>query len=162
MLTAEQNTVLKNYINGRPEWASLPNINVGNSVIAEGLNAIASPAFTVWRSSISMSDILRAFVAADWTEVDGLTAGKARIWDWLRDLGTVDPSSPAIRAAIEECWKGTAARLAVQGRVLASCKRDARLIEQLLATGTGTPASPANLVFEGIITPDEIETARAS
>lgn len=162
MLTTEQLAALKAYIVADAGLNAQPNTNVGNAVIAGVLNANASPDFIVWRTSISMSSILRGFIAADWTEVDGLTVGKARIWDWLRDLDSVDPSSEAIRAAIEECWKGTAARLAVQGRVLASCKRVALLIEKIFATGTGSLAVPAVMGREGPVTPDEIEQARAS
>ena len=60
----------------------------------------------------------------DWVEVDNLTVGKARIWEWLFDNATttINPSKANVRAGIAECWKGTAAKLAVQAAVLAHCK----------------------------------------
>jgi hypothetical protein len=117
--------------------------------LATALNADKSPAVVVWRSSVSKDEIMQN--GFDWVQVDNLTVGKARIWEWLFDNATttVNPSKANVRAGIEECWKGTAAKLAVQAAVLAHCKRPATVLEALFTTGTGTTASPALLGVEG-------------
>ena len=117
--------------------------------LASALNADKSPAVVVWRSSVTKDEIIQN--VCNWVEVDNLTVGKARIWEWLFDNATttVNPSKANVRAGIEECWKGTAAKLAVQAAVLAHCKRNASVLESLFVTGTGTTASPALLGVEG-------------
>ena len=117
--------------------------------LAAALNADKSPAVVVWRSSVSKDEIMQN--GFDWVEVDNLTVGKARIWEWLFDNATttINPSKANVRAGIAECWKGTAAKLAVQAAVLANCKRNASVLESLFVTGTGTTASPALLGVEG-------------
>lgn len=158
-LTTTQLQTLKAAIDATPEWAAQPNTNVGNSIIAGALNAIASPDFIVWRSSVPIDEIMRN--GMDWARVDNLSVGKARIWDWMARLGTINPSRPNIRAGIDATWVGTAADLAVRAVVYTHCKRPATVLEKILASGTGSDASPATMGYEGTITPDEIEQARA-
>lgn len=74
--------------------------------------------------------------------------------------GVMNPSKANVRAGIDECWKGTAADLAVRGTVYAHCKRAAKRGEALYATGTGTDAAPGALVFEGNLNPTDITAAR--
>ena len=99
----------------------------------------------------------------DWVQVDNLSVGKARIWDWLfsNQLQTMNPSKTNVRAGIAECWKGTAAMLAVQAAILVHCKRAANRLEALFATGTGTDASPSTMAVEGTVSYQEVEQARA-
>ena len=115
--------------------------------LASALNADSST--IVWRTSVTKDEIMQN--GFDWVEVDNLTVGKARIWEWLFDNQTssINPAKDNVRAGIAECWKGTAAKLAVQAAVLAHCKRNASVLESLFVTGTGTTASPALLGVEG-------------
>ena len=96
----------------------------------------------------------------DWTQVDNLTVGKARIWDWMTRLGTFDPSKLNIRAGIDAAWVGTAAMLAVRATVYTHCKRAATRAEKLFSSGTGTTASPATMAFEGYLTYADVSAAR--
>lgn len=109
---------------------------------ADYLNAAASPAFWIWKNSVSRVEIMQN--GFDWVRVDNLSVGKARIWEWLfEDTGSINPSKANVRAGIAECWKGTAADLAVQAAVLAHCKRSASRFEKVFAAGTGSEADPA-------------------
>jgi hypothetical protein len=85
----------------------------------------------------------------DWTRVDNLSVGKARIWDWMTKLGAFDASKVNIRAGIDATWVGTSADLAVRAMVYTHCKRPATLAEKILATGTGTTEVPATMGYEG-------------
>lgn len=119
------------------------------SKVAAFYNRTATPDFYVWKSSLEVSEVFDGFIAEDWTAMDNLTVGQDRIWVNLKGLGTLKPASAAHRAALTECWKGTAAKVAVKDRILAMGKRKAIVVEKLLSTGTGTLADPATMGFEG-------------
>jgi len=127
--------------------------------ISREYNKAANPERIVWRTSVPLEEIMRN--GMDWTRVDNLTVGKARIWDWLSRLGTIDPSKANIRAGIDAAWVGTAADLAVRAMVYAHCKRVATRAEALLSTGTGTTEAPATMTFEGYLNYQDIEAALA-
>lgn len=113
-----------------------------------------------WRTSITRKEI--TVDGFDFTQVDNLTVGQARIWDWLFEDGPMNPSQSGKRSAISEAWKGTAAKVAVATFVLGKCKRAANKAEALYVTGTGTEGSPALLAFEGSLTAQNISDALRS
>lgn len=160
-LTTAQQTALKTYIDSVPEWAVLPNDSGSALTIAQALQAEASPDFIVWRSSVSKDEIMQN--GFDWVQVDNLTVGKARIWDWMFDNGqkSFNPSKVNVRAGIDEAWKGTSAMLAVRATVYGHCKRKANILEKVLATGTGSTASPATMGYEGAVAYWDVQAARS-
>jgi hypothetical protein len=128
------------------------------------LNGAAAPAYKVYRTAVPMAEImLNGF---DWTRVDNLSVGKARIWEWMTGADTlnqaINPSKTNIRAGINAVWVGTAADLAVRAAVYLHCQRDASVAEKLLkVAGNGTAADangegPATLGFDGQLTNDEV------
>lgn len=161
-LTTAQLQTLKAYILSVPELASKPMNSDGDYAIAEQLRITASPQFIVWRSAVQQDEIMQN--GFDWVRVDNLSVGKARIWEWLfsNESKSMNPSKINVRAGVDECWKGTAADLAVRAAVYTHCKRDASVIEKLFAVGEGTDASPATMAFEGDISYQEVGAARAS
>jgi len=106
----------------------------------------------VWRTAVTQDEIMQN--GFDWVQVDNLSVGKARIWDWLfkNQALTMNPSKGNVRGGIDECWKGTAAMLSVRAAIYLHCKRPATRGEKLFATGTGTDASPATMGMEGDVT----------
>lgn len=152
MLTDQQKVTLKAYILTVPELA--PAIVSGDdSTIAGWLNGLANPAFVVWKTEVSIDEIMRN--GMDWARVDNLSVGKARIWDWMGRLGTLNAAKPNIRAGIDATWVGTAADLAVRATVYTHCKRSATRAEAVLAAGVGSDASPATMSFEGLVSVEE-------
>lgn len=148
MLTTEQKATLKTFIQADQTLNTL--LVDGNLTgLADALNATASPAFIVWKSSVTQDEIMQN--GFDWTQVDNTTVGKARIWEWMFDNATrtINAAKVNIRAGIDEAWKGTAAMLAVRAAIYVHCKRSASILEKLFATGTGTDASPATMSVEG-------------
>ena len=127
--------------------------------IANWYNQPATPAWTVWRSSVTWDEIMLNGMA--WDRVDNLSVGKARIWEWLfKNAATaMNPSKANIRAGIDATWVGTAADLAVRAAVYEHCKRTANRVEKLLSAGTGTSASPATMGHEGTINYRDVEAA---
>lgn len=140
--------------------AALANGDSGS--IANAYNEDASPAFTVWKTSVTQDEIMQN--GFDWVRVDNLSVGKARIWEWLFDnqSNTINPSKANVRLGIDETWKGTTADLAVRAAVYVHCKRAASVFEKLFATGTGSDATPATMAIEGPVSVNDISEALAS
>lgn len=154
-MTPEQKAALRTYIQSQQDIG--PMFADGNlSGVADALNQEASPTFYAWRSSVAQDEIMQN--GFDWVRVDNLSVGKARIWEWLFDNSTasINPSKSNVRAGISECWKGTAADLAVRLSVLQHCQRPVSRFERVFATGTGTTTNdqgvgPGDIVLEGPI-----------
>jgi hypothetical protein len=157
-LTPAQLATLKAAIVADATLNAQPNNGDGAIAIAAVLNAAAVPDFTVWKSAVLVDDIMRN--GMDWTRVDNLTVGKARIWEWMTKLGSFNPSKANIRAGIDAAWVGTAADLAVRATIYTHSKRLATRLEKIFATGTGSDASPATPGYEGAVSYVEVYNAR--
>lgn len=119
----------------------------------------SSATYIIWRDAVPVDDIMRN--GMDWTRVDNLSVGKARIWDWMTRLGTLNCTKANIRAGIDATWVGTAADLAVRATVYTHCKRAATRAEKALATGTGSDASPSMPGWTGLVTYQEASYIRS-
>lgn len=163
MLTAQQLPALAAAIQADPAFATFLAAGDDGS-IAAAFNLPAAPTFWVYRDAVTQDEImLNGF---DWVRVDNLSAGKARIWEWLfkNDSRTINPAKANVRAGIVECWKGTAADVAVRVAVFAHCQRPATRGERLFATGAGTTIDqdgngPGLAVFSGDITSTDVARA---
>ena len=158
-LTTQQQATLKAFVEADPVLSTYPHNSDGAYEIARLMQAPASPDFIVWRTSVTQDEImLNGF---DWTRVDNLTVGPARVWEWLFNNGnrSINPSKINVRAGIDAVWKGGAADLAVRAAVYVHCKRSANVLEKLFSTGTGTTASPATMAVEGSIPYNEVVSA---
>lgn len=152
MLTDNQLVTLRAAIDADPVLVQA--ISAGNiNVVVSAFNALASPAFRVWRSDVTQSEIAAVFV---WTEVDALPNGKARIWEWMRLKETIDCGIANNRQGLNDAFSSANGTKAA---VLSVIKRDATRAEKLYATGTGSEASPATLVLVGKITDGDVEKA---
>jgi hypothetical protein len=160
-MTTAQLQTLKAAILADPFTAAQPAGSDGDFAIAAYLNELVSPAFTVWRTSVSINEIMAN--GFDWTRVDNASTGEARIWEWMTALGEINPSRANIRAGIEEAWKGTAqAQINQRAAIYIHCKRDATRFEKVFATGTGTVAVPATMTLEGPLSLFDVDLARTT
>lgn len=160
-MSPEQKAALKAHINESSDLNIYPNAPDGNATVETLLNLDASPDFWVWKRAVGQDEI-QGNPGFDWTRVDNLSIGKARVWDWMFGDGSINPSQANIRTGIAAVWVGTSADLDVRAVVLALCRRKATRFEKLFSTGTGSTASPAVMALEGPVTAGEIETARDS
>ena len=153
-LTAEQKAALAADVALDPAFASLPHNSDGAFAIAEAYNLIVSPAFIVWKTDVATKQIMEnGFV---WTAVDALTAGKARIWDWMSRVGSINPAKVNVRQGLVDCFGASSAMAtAIQPHL----KRSATRVEKLFASGTGSDASPATMAFEGNLSYAEVRSA---
>ena len=139
-LTTEQATTLAAAIRADTDQAVIDALEIRNDVLLAALYNTAS-AFIVWRTDLSPEEYREAIV---WTEVDALTIGKARIWDWITQNMTapINASSVNVRQGLMDCW---ASNTTTRTQLVVAGKRAATKAEKLFATGTGTTAAPGTL-----------------
>lgn len=163
-LTPQQLAALKAAIDADPILAAKPLNSDGYFETALALNTeLATPDFYVWRTSISVADIMAN--GFDWTRVDNMTVGEARIWEFMTALGSIDPSKANIRAGVNEAFKGTAQDNSMRLVIFGHCQELATRTKKLFASGAGAPttdagtgpATPTVLA----VTPIDVEAARA-
>ncbi len=164
-LTLTQLQTIRDHILNDSVLNAFPNSADGNFEVAGLLNLQPDPnTWTIWRTNVIEQEIFSNGI--DWTRVDNLSVGKARIWDWMFRPGSINPTKTTIRAGIDAVWAGTQADLDNRAAVYVHCKKLANRIQKVLSTGTGSVASPASLpsnideLYE--ITPNEVEAARNS
>lgn len=176
-LTDGQKLALKNDINANTNTVlvggvetqikDVPNTPDNNPDIAAWYNLLAIPAYKVYKPKVLMSEImLNGF---NWTRVDNLSIGKARIWEWMTEANqdrSVDPSKPNIRAGINAVWVGTQADLDVRAAVYLHCFKDGTNADKLFkVAGNGTVPDangegPATLGYFQPLTGNDITEAR--
>lgn len=145
-----QITAIKNAIAADPAFAGLPNNTDGAFVIANALNLTANPDFIVWKKTpVSITDIGDNIVG---TELAGLTSTNlSRLQTVVALSGNgVNPSLADRRAFFDDIFSG-AGGTATRAKLAILWRRKALRIEKILATGTGSDASPATLSHEGEI-----------
>lgn len=113
--------------------------------LAEWFNADAPGSYIVWRPDVSIGEANAAMV---WTEIDTMTAGKARIWEWMRLVPVLDFRQGSIRQGINDAFAGLTTRV----NITQAGKRNATRAEKALATGTGNNTTPAFMTWFGSLT----------
>lgn len=164
MLTQQQLATLKADILADPALNQLPNNSDGNFSIASAYNLLASPNYTVWKSTVPVNE-LTGQAGFDWTRVDNLTVGKARIWEFMTDVGLINPSLPNVRAGFEACFSVEVADGPTRQAIYNGSSRLATRAEKLFATGSGSPPTnhgvgPSQMGFEGSLSYQDVESAR--
>jgi hypothetical protein len=167
-LSPAQLQTLKTAINAVPAWAALPQNSDTAYFIAGELNKTASPAFTVWKNSVTVAEVGKAFNSS---EVGSRTTAETSRLQVMQQYsgGTFDPSRADTRAGFDAVFSA-AGGVNTRAALLALYKRNATAFEKVYATGTGSDASPATLGVYGVeggviaspISYQHIEEARAS
>jgi hypothetical protein len=144
--------------------------------LAAAYNLTASPAFWVWRASVSKSELVTSIgpdaTTFNWTGNGFITrsVGEQTAWrELFNGTDSVNPSLANVRQAFSDIFSGTGNAAANRTHLLAVARRQARRWERVLASGTGSTASPGVLgvgvggdVLEGEISPDQVQQARNS
>lgn len=148
-LTESQRVILAADIRGSSDPDVVAALAIRNDTELTRLyNLDSSPNFFVWRESIEPDEYREAL---DWTEVDNLTAGKARIWEWITQNMTfsIDATKTNVRAGLGNAFQTSNSSKA---GLLAIAKAVASRAEALFATGDGSSGSPGVRSFIGKIT----------
>jgi hypothetical protein len=168
-LPVAQLPTLKNDIAADGTLNSQPQTPDSADAIAQVYNLVASPDFWVWRTRVTKEEYTTN-VSVDgttfaWTGSGFITRsqGERDAWNAMfSGDGTVNPSLANVRQAFQDIFSGgTAPAPANRTHLATMSRRKATRGEKLFATGTGSTASPAVLTFEGNLTFDDVQQARA-
>lgn len=158
MLTPSQYTTLKNHITASSDLNSIPAGSDGDVQIAALMNAQASPAFTVWKTSVPVADVKDTL---NYTTFIGRSGAEREAFAFMLSNHVINPSRPNIRQGVADIFSG-AGGSDQRDAFLVLFKRLATRAEKLFATGTGSNAVPANLTFEGQLSYTDVGIARES
>lgn len=158
MLTSAQLATLKADILADAAFTGVPMNSDGDFLIAAAYNLLSSPAFIVWRTDVPTKDVKKAIV---WTEYIGRSVGERDAFTLMISNGIINAADTNIRQGITDCFSGPTGA-STRANLTAITKRTALRIEKVLATGTGSDASPGTMTFEGTISFQDIGAARAS
>lgn len=157
-LTAAQLQALRAAIDADPVLAAIPLGSDGDFQIAAAFNQPASPAFYVWKTSVSVAD---AKDVLNYTAYIGRSQGERDAFAILFSNHVVNPSRANVRQAIQDIFSGPGATPVAQRAAFdALFKRTAKRGEALFATGTGSEGSPATMTFEGNVSYQDVGDAR--
>ena len=157
-MTPSQLSALKTAIFASQDAAVITARNALNDTEIARLYNLPST-FIAWRTSVKRTDAMST--GFDWAQVDNLTTGQGRIWDWMFDTvdRTINPGDQSIRDGITECWKGTVAKVANATFIFTKCKRTLSEGEKVFATGTGTTVTPGVIGWEGTVSAQDASDA---
>lgn len=155
-LTTQQKTALKANILADGTLAGSVAAQDWDAVAAV-YNAAASPAFTVWKSMVTWTQIGDKINS---TELVGLTTGKLTQLQTFALIapGGISPANSDRRDALDQIFSASSGTI-TRPALLALYKRLALRIEKVFATGTGTDPVPATLGVEGTVTSQNISDA---
>jgi hypothetical protein len=181
MPTPAQLVLIRGVIDADPELSNRPQTPNDASIIADTLNAAASPDYFVWQSSTSVQVIFDAINWANMTPSDapdGTAAWTNRALACqgkqfnLQTMTTgreaINSNKVNIRAGLQDALtnlpSGTAGASRSGGWTnvqLAMQRKASRAEKALVASGAGTNLNPGVLGFEGNLTYVDVLDARA-
>ena len=176
-MTPAQLTTLKTAINANPTWAAFPLTGDGFYDLARALSQEAVPTFWVWSTNADVGVVRAAVTWANLTPADAPDGtqqwanrslqcqGKQfNLQNLLLGADTINFALPNILSGFQDALTalptkadGTnqqAGWTALQLKI----SRTANILEKLLATGTGTQASPGTMTFQGTIGYVEVQS----
>ena len=153
-LTTAQLTTIKADILLYPVLSAQQNNSDGAFAIAAAYNLIASPDFWVWKTNLSeqacVAETGPEGTVWSWPQYIARTEPERDGWKRLFAADSTNPSLPNVRQAVADIFGGAqAAPTAQRTHLLAIARRKATRAEKLFATGTGSTAIPATMIFEG-------------
>lgn len=160
MLTSAQLLLIKAAILADGTLAAKPNNSDGAFEIAAALNLVATPSFTVWKTLVPIASVGDNFSG---TELAGLTTGNQSRLQTIAAYSAqgINPSLIDRRQFFDDVFSG-AGGTTTRAKLLILWKRLATRAEKACATGAGSDASPATMSFEGTLSYQDVEQARAS
>ena len=135
-------------------------ILLDTNVVSEAIKPDSHPSVRAWLDAqVSETLFLPSVTVAELLfGIGALPEGRRRTLLAVRIDGLLDAFAGRI-LPFDTLAAQAYADLAVRATVYTHCKRPAKRIERLLATGTGSDASPATMSFEGQISPADIQSA---
>lgn len=176
-LTPEQITTLTPIVLAQPALVAAADAG-DNGAIADWLNT-NDATFHAWKTSLPTQEIFDTITWANFTPQDApdgtqiwanrslACQGKQfNIQTILTGRESINPTKQKIRDGLQDALTSIpsgasgASKSGGWANVVAVMYRNTTRAEKYLATGTGTTASPALIVFEGFVTPQEASLMR--
>ena len=152
-LSTSQQTTLKAAILADSQLNAFVPARAADSIV-DLLNVAASPSFTVWKTNVSITQVGNNFVGTEFAGLSTLNATRLQTIAQYSPDG-INPSFADRRAFFDDVFSGAGGVL-TRAKLLILWKRFATRCEKILATGTGSDASPATLGYEGTVTAGDI------
>lgn len=137
-----------------------------NTGLADYLNTTAAPAFWVWRTAVSRRDLytlqndLPVSGAQtgfwEWNTYKAQSVPEQNAWTQMFMGDEADFSKQNLRDGVGKIFTGSAAANAQRDHCLAIGRAPASRVEKILATGTGSTASPGVMGFQGPLTTTDL------
>lgn len=163
-MTPAQLATMKADILANPDLNNQPMNSDGAFEIARLYSLPASPAFYVWRTNVTRSEIYHntSPEATNWNWITYKNQGATEQNAWVQMFmgDQADFSKDNLRSGIAAIFTGSAQANAQRDHCLAAGKRTCTRIEKLFASGTGSQAVPAKMGFEGTVSYQDVEQAR--
>ena len=177
-MTPAQHATLKAYILADANFNMQPHNSDTAYAIAAAYNQEYAPAFVVWASTVPASTVFDNIAWASFTPADVpdgttlytnralLCQGKQfNLQTMLVGRDQIATGKTSLRNGLKDALQGVPAGTgganldAGWATVKAAIVRNVTILEKIFATGTGTAATPGDLVVEGPISYPEIVTA---
>jgi hypothetical protein len=160
-LTSTQQTTLAADIAADGTLGALPHNSDSADAIATAYAVNASPDFWVWRTSVPAKEIYETTTADatvwSWTAYIARSQAERDAWGAMTmALGVINAALANTRQGIADIFSGTGIAATQRTHLLTVGRRRATRIEKLLATGTGSTASPAVMGFEGALSLNDV------
>lgn len=157
-LTPAQLVTLKAAILAEPDSQFVLLRQAGaTGAMAEFFNGASTT--VAWKSSVTIRETGQAFNGTEWAGMT--TANHTRLQTVAQYLMVYSAVLADVRAMFNDIWSGAGGAI-TRAALLVLWKRFVTRGERIFATGAGTDALPATLVFEGSITNDHIVRALGS
>ena len=147
-LTPAQIAILRPVVLAEPTLATA-RLTGDDATISAWCNAQASPAFTVWKTNVSITAVGDKINGTELAGLSSLNTTRLQVVIQLSPSG-INPALADRRQFFDDIFSG-AGGTTTRANLLALWKRTASRAEKALATGTGSDASPATLTWEGAL-----------
>ena len=156
-LSTEQLPTLRAAIDAETDTTFVGYRNEGaTGLMAEWFNVAST--FTVWKSAIEAPEVGKEFDAAS---LDSMTAGSADKLNNFRQWNDVVYPSRADHRSFFDGVFSPPSGATTRANLYTLWRRFASRGEKLFATGTGSDVAPGALVYEGLITDQDVIKALA-
>lgn len=160
-LSGAQLITLKAAIVADASFNGIPLTSAGANTIRDAFNAAASPAYVVWRSAVSRSEVYNTTSAEattwNWTTYKAQAVAEQNAWTQMFMGDQANMAQANLRAGVAAIFGAGNAQTT---HILAVAKRNTTRAEKLFASGSGTTATPSTMTFEGLLTSDDVQQAR--
>jgi hypothetical protein len=152
-LTAGQMATLAASIAADPVLGLLSHTPDNAVTIANVYNQPATPAFWVWRSSVSNDEIYSTTTSDgttwSWTSYINRSQGERDAWNEIFHNRFVNFELANVVQAMGDIFSGAGLAPAQRTHIFTVASRQATRFEKLFTTGTGTKATPGLMGVEG-------------